>query len=568
MTTLDASVPRPAQRPASDRDNYLTHARGFLSWAFTLDHKRIGVMYLVSTLGAFLLGGLLAMLIRTELLTPGPTVIDADTYNNVFTLHGAIMIFLFLIPVIPAALGNFVLPLMLGAKDVAFPRMNLLSYWIYATGGIMLLGVLLTGGLDTGWTFYTPYSTTTNTSVGLATLAVFILGFGNIFTGVNFITTIHKLRLPGQTWSKLPLFIWAQYATSVIQILATPVLGITVLLIFIERVMGVGIFDPNLGGDPVLYQHFFWFYSHPAVYIMVLPAMGVISELISVFSRKPIFGYKAIAGSSLAIAIVGFFVWGHHMFTSGQSNLAGTIFSILTYAVAIPSAIKVFNWVATMYKGNIRLDAPMIYALSFLWLFGIGGLTGLFLGNLGVDLHLHDTYFVVAHFHYVMVGGTLAAFLGALHYWWPKMFGRMYNEPLARICAVLVFLGFNLTFFVQFIAGTKGMPRRYFNYLPEFTVYHQISSAGAFLTGLAFFIILYYLLVSLVRGRPAPANPWGGATLEWQTTSPPHPHNFPEPPVLTGPYEFSALVFDEEVGGYVLRPERAGGAPSGAEGHR
>ncbi|NJN63620.1 MAG: cytochrome c oxidase subunit I [Acidobacteria bacterium] len=555
MTTVDVSLPQVGQRPRSDAENYLTHSHGFLSWAFTLDHKRIGVMYLISTLGFFLLGGILAMIVRTELLTPKPTVISADMYNQAFTLHGAVMIFLFLIPVIPAAIGNFVLPMMLGAKDVAFPRMNLLSYWIYAIGAVMLLTTLLMGGLDTGWTFYTPYSTTTSTAVGTATLAVFVLGFGNIFTAVNFITTIHKLRPRGMSWYDMPLFLWAQYSTSVIQILATPVLGITVLLIFVERVMGIGIFDPALGGDPVLYQHFFWFYSHPAVYIMVLPAMGVISELMSVFSRKPIFGYKAIAYSSLAIAIIGFFVWGHHMFTSGQSNLAGTIFSVLTYVVAIPSAIKVFNWVTTLYKGNIQLQTPMLYALSFIWLFGIGGLTGLFLGNLGVDLHLHDTYFVVAHFHYVMVGGTLAAFLGGLHYWWPKFFGRMYNEKLGKLGALLFFIGFNLTFFVQFVAGSKGMPRRYFNYLPEFHIYHVISTIGAYATAIAFFLILYYLLHSLVKGKPAPANPWGAASLEWQTTSPPHPHNFPESPVLIGPYDFNKLNYDEKLEGYVLKPE-------------
>lgn len=555
MTTVDVTLPQAAQRPESDRENYLTHAHGFLSWAFTLDHKRIGVMYLVSTLAFFLLGGILAMVVRTELLTPEPTVVTADMYNQAFTLHGAVMIFLFLIPVIPAALGNFVLPMMLGAKDVAFPRMNLLSYWIYAVGAVMLLTTLMMGGLDTGWTFYTPYSTTTSTAVGAATLAIFVLGFGNIFTAVNFITSIHKLRPKGMTWYDMPLFLWAQYSTSVIQILATPVLGITVLLVFVERIMGIGIFDPALGGDPVLYQHFFWFYSHPAVYIMVLPAMGIISELMSVFSRKPVFGYKAIAFSSLAIAIIGFFVWGHHMFTSGQSNLAGTIFSVLTYIVAIPSAIKVFNWVTTLYKGNIQLKTPMIYALSFIWLFGIGGLTGLFLGNLGVDLHLHDTYFVVAHFHYVMVGGTLAAFLGGLHYWWPKIFGRMYSEKLGQAGAWLFFIGFNLTFFVQFVAGSKGMPRRYFNYLPEFHTYHVISTIGAYLTAIAFFLILFYLLHSLVKGKPAPANPWGATSLEWQTTSPPHPHNFPENPILVGPYDFDKLRYDEKIEGYVFKPE-------------
>ncbi|MCH2131814.1 MAG: cbb3-type cytochrome c oxidase subunit I, partial [Pirellulaceae bacterium] len=447
-----------------EEPNYLVCDRGWRSWAFTLDHKRIGVMYLAGILICFLLGGVMALLIRLELFTPGKAFLSEDRYNEIFTLHGAIMTFLFLIPSIPAALGNFVLPLMLGAKDVAFPRMNLASFYLWAAGAIFFLLALGLGGLDTGWTFYTPYSTTTSSTVIAATLGVFILGFSSIFTGLNFIVTINKMRPAGMTWFRMPLMLWSLYATSIIQVLATPVLGITMILLTAEKMLGIGIFDPELGGDPVLYQHFFWFYSHPAVYIMILPAMGVISELMSVFSRKPIFGYRFIAYSSIAIALLGFLVWGHHMFLSSDSPLAAVIFSALTFSVSIPSGIKVFNWLATMYKGSIRLDAPMCYALSFILLFGIGGLTGLFLGALATDVHLHDTYFVVAHFHYVMMGGTLIAFIAALHYWWPKMFGKMYSERWAKVACLLIFVGFNWTFFPQFLLGSQGMPRRYARY--------------------------------------------------------------------------------------------------------
>ena len=535
-------------------DNYLTCDHGLRSWLFTLDHKRIGVMYLGGILLTFLLGGLIALVIRLELLTPGKAFLSEDRYNELFTLHGAIMTFLFLIPSIPAALGNFLLPVMLGAKDVAFPRMNLASFYLWVVGAIFFLLALVLGGLDTGWTFYTPYSTTTSSTVIAATLGVFILGFSSIFTGLNFVVTINTMRPPGMTWFKMPLFLWSLYATSIIQLLATPVLGITMVLLTAEKMLGIGIFDPELGGDPVLYQHFFWFYSHPAVYIMILPAMGVISELISVFSGKPIFGYRFIAFSSIAIALLGFLVWGHHMFVSSDSPLAAVIFSALTFSVSIPSGIKVFNWLATMYKGTIRLATPMCYALSFILLFGIGGLTGLFLGALATDVHLHDTYFVVAHFHYVMMGGTLIAFLAALHYWWPKMFGRMFNEFWAKIACLVIFVGFNWTFFPQFLLGTRGMPRRYARYEPEFQSLHQVSTAGAMVLGIGLFICAGVLLMSLIRGRRAPSNPWGAATLEWQCASPPPHHNFEACPDATDPYDYSELVFEGENDGYVRRP--------------
>jgi cytochrome c oxidase subunit 1 len=508
-------------------------------------------MYLAAILTSFLLGGVMAMLIRLELLTPGKLFLSEDAYNHMFTLHGAVMTFLFLIPSIPAALGNFMLPVMLGVKDVAFPRLNLASFYLWVVGAIFFLLAIILGGLDTGWTFYTPYSTTTNTSVITATMGVFVLGFSSIFTGLNFLVTINMMRPAGMTWFKMPLFLWSLYATAIIQILATPVLGITGLLLIAERALGIGIFDPARGGDPVLFQHFFWFYSHPAVYIMILPAMGIISELISAFSRKPVFGYRFVAYSSIAIALLGFLVWGHHMFVSGQSPLAAMVFSALTFSVSIPSAIKVFNWLATMYKGSISLETPMCYALAFIFLFGIGGLTGLFLGTLATDVHLHDTYFIVAHFHYVMMGGTLIAFLGGLHYWWPKMFGRMYNENLARIACLIIFIGFNATFFPQFVLGSRGMPRRYARYDTNFTSFHRVSTSGAMVLGCGLVLCGGVLAHSLVRGRRAPANPWGASTLEWKCSSPPPHHNFDWPPVVTAPYYYDNLFYDPSQQGYI-----------------
>jgi cytochrome c oxidase subunit 1 len=546
---------------AQNHSNYLTASRGIRSWLLTLDHKRIGVMYLISVLGAFLIGGLLALAIRLELLTPEKTVMEADTYNHAFTLHGAVMVFLFIIPSIPAALGNFVLPVMLGAKDVAFPRMNLASYYLWVFGAVFLLAAIALNGLDTGWTFYTPYSTTTNSSVITATAGVFILGFSSIFTGINFIATLHTMRPKGMTWFQMPLFLWSLYATSIIQVLATPVLSITLLLLVAEKALGIGIFDPKLGGDPVLYQHFFWFYSHPAVYIMILPAMGIISELISVFSRKRIFGYRFIAYSSIAIALLGFLVWGHHMFTS-STKLAAVIFSALTFSVSIPSGIKVFNWLATLYKGSISLATPMCYALSFIFLFTIGGLTGLFLGALATDVHLHDTYFVVAHFHYVMMGGTLVAFLGGLFYWWPKITGKMYSELWGQLSCLSIFAAFNLAFFPMFILGTRGMPRRYYNYLPEYQTLHVVATIGAFLLGIGLMMAAAVLIHSLFKGRPAPANPWGAATLEWHTSSPPPLHNFEHVQVANDPYALNEIVFDEANGGFVRRADNGSDPPA------
>ena len=528
---------------------YLTEERGFKAWITTLDHKKIGIMYLWTVIFFFLVAGTLAVLLRTELLTPGASIFSGDAYNQLFTLHGAIMVFLFIIPLGPAAFGNFLIPLQLGAKDVAFPKLNLASYHIFLIGSIVLLAAILTGGLDTGWTFYTPYSTQTGTSVFLATTGAFILGFASILTAVNMLTTIHRLRAPGMSWSKLSLFAWSIYATSIIIVLATPVLAITLLLLAMERLLGIGIFDPALGGDPVLYQHFFWFYSHPAVYIMIVPGFGVISELVTTFSRKHIFGYWAIALSSLAIAFISFLVWGHHMFVSGQSSLANMVFSFLTFLVGIPTGIKIFNWVATMYRGSIDMKTPMTYVLSFLFLFMIGGFTGIMIGALSVDVHLHDTYYIVAHFHYVMMGGTVIAMLGGLHYWWPKFFGRMYNELWGKISSAIIFIGFNLTFLPQFVMGSIGMPRRYHTYLEQYEIYHVLSTLGTYVLALGFIIIAINLLYSLRRGKRAPANPWGSRAMEWQTTSPPVSHNFNYTPVVIhGPYDYHQPMADFQLG--------------------
>jgi cytochrome c oxidase subunit 1 len=514
--------------------NYLNAEYGWKSWLFTTDHKRIAVLYLISISVMFALGGVFAGLIRLELLTPEGDLFNSDTYNKIFTMHGVTMIFFFLIPSIPATFGNFLIPMMIGAKDLAFPRINLLSWYIYIVGALFALAAIVMGGVDTGWTFYTPFSTTySNTFVITAAVGVFIAGFSSILTGLNFIVTVHKMRAPGMTWGRLPLFVWANYATALIQVLGTPVVAITLALVGLERAFHIGIFDPAIGGDPILFQHMFWFYSHPAVYIMILPGMGVISELVTCFSRKGIFGYSFIAGSSLGIAIVGFLVWGHHMFVTGMSMYAGLYFSFLTMVVAVPSAIKVFNWTATMFRGSISYETPMLYAFGFIGLFTIGGLTGLFLGTLGVDVHLTDTYFVVAHFHYVMVGGMVLAYMGALHFWWPKITGRMYPDGWGKFSALLVFVGFNLTFFPQFILGYLGQPRRYHAYAPEFQVLNVMSTAGATVLGLGFLIPLIYLLWSLRYGKLAGNNPWGAKGLEWTTQSPPTTFNFDVTPIVT-----------------------------------
>jgi len=523
--------------------NYLNCEKGIWSWMTTIDHKRIGLLYLFSIIIFFLVGGVAALAIRWELMSPGPDLLTPDQYNVAFTLHGTIMIFLFIVPGIPATMGNFLLPLMIGAKDVAFPRLNLFSYYIYVVGAVMAL-ISLLHPIDTGWTFYAPYSLQGDTSVIWMTGAAFVLGFSSILTGLNFIVTIHKLRAPGMTWWRLPVFVWASYATAVIQVLATPVVGITLLLLIMERWLTIGIFDPTLGGDPILMEHFFWFYSHPVVYIMVLPAFGVVGEIIPVFSRKPLFGYKLVCLASIGIALIGFFVWAHHMFVSGISDASAIFFSAATFFVAIPTAVKVFNWVSTMYKGSIRLDTPMLYALGFVFFFMIAGTTGIYLATAAVDVYYHDTYFVVAHFHYTIQGGAVIGLIAALHFWFPKMSGKMYNEPVAKITWLLIFVGFNLTFLPQFVLGMQGMPRRYFDYLPQFTDLHYLSTIGAFINAAGYILAFVNLLYAAWYGKvKAPDNPYNSLSLEWQTSSPPIHENFKEIPVVTEyPYGYGTPV--------------------------
>jgi cytochrome c oxidase subunit 1 len=531
--------------------HYQGKHKGVMGWLLTTDHKRIGLLYLMALVVFFLAAMMLGVLMRIEALTPGQTIMKPQTYNQIFTLHGVIMIFLFIIPAIPAVFGNFFLPIQLGAKDVSFPRLNLLSWYLYIAGGIIALLSLFTGGgaADTGWTFYVPYSIRSSSNVSTATFGAFVLGFSSILTGLNFITTIHRMRAPGMSWFRMPLFSWALYATSWIQVLATPVIGITLLLIILERNFGIGVFDPALGGDPLLYQHLFWIYSHPAVYIMILPAMGVVSEILPTFARKDIFGYKQIAISSLAIALIGYLVWGHHMFTSGISDTARVIFSLLTFLVAIPTGVKIFNWVATLYKGSIVMSVPLLFVMAFIFIFSIGGLTGLVQGALATDIHLTDTYFIVGHFHYVMFGGMGTIFFAALHYWFPKMFGKMYNEKMAMIACSIFVIGFNMFYFTMFILGYKGMPRRYYDYLPQYQSLHVFASIGAFIMVTGILLMFGNLLRGLLKGEKASMNPWGGTTLEWRVPSPPPLENFVEVPVVTGgPY-----IHDRET--YIMNPQ-------------
>ena len=540
-TRRDPDTPRSTiGRPL----DYLHDSHTLRSWFFTTDHKRIALLYLFAITLFFMVGAVAAGLVRLSLVVPDGQIFTSDTYNKLFTIHGVVMVWFFLIPSIPATFGNFLIPLMIGAKDLAFPRLNLLSWYVFVGGSLFTVADLIAGGVDTGWTFYAPLSTTfSNTWVIPALIGVIIVGFSSILTGLNFVVTIHTMRAPGMTWFRMPIFCWAHYAVSLIFLLATPVITIALILLVMERAFGIGVFDPALGGDPVLFEHLFWFYSHPAVYIMVLPGMGVMSEIVPAFAQKKLFGYRFVAYASIGLASITFFVWGHHMFVNGESDIAAVTFSVLSFAVAVPSAVKVYNWTATIYKGSIRLQTPMLYAMGYIGLFVLGGLTGLFLATLSVNEHTHGTYFVVAHFHYIMVGGTVLAFLGGLHFWWPKVTGRMYPETWGRISAVFIFIGFNATFFPQFILGYLGMPRRYHNYPPEFQILNVVSSVGATILAVGYIFPMFYLVWSLWAGKKAPSNPWQAKGLEWTTTSPPPKHNFEREPVVDFPaYDYPVIV--------------------------
>ncbi|MFM8271081.1 MAG: cbb3-type cytochrome c oxidase subunit I [Gemmata sp.] len=563
-----APAPAVAPEPAPAKLNYLNISHTIWSWLFTVDHKRIGLLYLGSITVFFILGGIFAALVRTNLLTPNSQLLTEDAYNRAFTAHGVLMLFFFLIPAVPGVLGNFFIPLMIGAKDLAFPKLNLASWYVFMIGAAFAGWAVLVGGIDTGWTLYPPYSSrAAQSNVIPGVMGAFISGFSSIMTGLNIMVTVHKMRAPGMTWARLPLFVWSLYATSLIQLLATPVVAVTLVLLMVERAAGIGIFDPSIGGDPVLFQHLFWFYSHPAVYIMILPGMGVVSEVLTCFSRKNIFGYHAVAWSSMGIAVVGFLLWAHHMFVAGISFYAAFLFSFLSMLVAVPSAIKVFNWTATLYRGSITFHAPMILAIGFLVLFTVGGLTGLFLATLGTDIHLHDTYFVVAHFHFVMVGGMVIAYMAGIHFWWPKMTGRMYSDWWSRVAAVIMIVGFFLTFLPQFVMGYHGMPRRYPNYPAEFQIYHVMSTAGSSILGLGYLLPMIYLPLSLFFGKPAGSNPWSATGLEWLIPSPPTVHNFDSTPVVVcGPYEYAIGV--DQMGRGLPEPPGPGGAegPAGPSG--
>ena len=522
-------------------DHVHPEPQGFVrKYIFSIDHKIIGIQYMITGFVFLVLAGLLAEVIRVQLMHANGGFVSADTYNEVYSVHGSAMVWLVIIPLATGAFGNFVFPLQIGARDVAFPWLNMVSFWLFPPAGLLLFGSFLLGAPAAGWTEYPPMSLQGAPGTSMWCAAIFLVGISSTMTGLNFLVTLIKMRAPGMTFTRMPLFCWAQFATAPMSMIATTALAAALAALFMERQFGVPFFDPTKGGSPILWQHMFWFYSHPAVYIMILPIFGIISEVFPTFARKPIFGYKMIAFSSVSIALLSFMVWAHHMFTSGLAPFLQLPFMILTMLIAIPTGIKIFSWVATLWEGKIHYTTAMLFAIGFIATFTFGGITGVFLSAVPFDLHAHGTYFIVAHLHYVLVGGSLMGILSGVYYWYPKMTGRLMNDKLGHWTFWLFFIGFNGTFLPMHMLGLLGMPRRVATYDPQFQTWNQIESGFSFVMTFALLLFFANILWSLRRGKKAGSNPWGARTLEWQLPSPPHYYNFKHiPTVFSTPYDFA-----------------------------
>ncbi len=515
--------------------------QGFVrKYVFSLDHKIIGIQYIITAFVFFVLAGCLAEIIRIQLMHANGGFVTANTYDEVYSIHGSAMVWLVIIPMLTGGFGNFVMPVQLGARDVAFPWLNMISFWLFPVAGLMLFSSFLMGAPVAGWTEYPPMSLQGGAGTSMWCAAIFLVGVSSTLTGINFLVTILKMRAPGMTFTRMPLFCWGQLATAPLLMIATTALAAALAALFMERQFGVPFYDPTKGGSPVLWQHMFWFYSHPAVYIMILPAFGIMSEVISVFSRKPVFGYRMIAFSSAAIALAGFMVWAHHMFTSGIAPYMQLPFMVLTFAIAVPTGIKIFSWLATMWGGKIHLTTSMLFALGFLVLFTFGGISGVFLAAIPFDLHVHGTYFIPAHLHFVLVGGSLMGIFSGMYYWFPKMTGRYLSEFWGRVHFALFVIGFLGTFLPMHWLGAEGMPRRVASYDPQFQWVNQLESIFSFIMTAAILIFFVNMLYCIRNGKKAGHNPWGARTLEWQIPSPPPYYNFKHIPSVFGlPYDFT-----------------------------